>query len=93
MQQISSFILYTGLAFLKKKNANPLLVFFNWVPYMQISDMISGVNIISGKVSIASVNGAGGVLRPQCGHIDWLKTNLNKAKKITILDYKQKNLM
>ena len=35
---------------------------------MQISDMIPGVNIISRKVSVASVNGAvgsGGVLRPQ----------------------------
>ena len=37
---------------------------------MQISDMILGVNIISGKMSVASVNGAGGsggVLRPQPG--------------------------
>ena len=31
------------------------------VPYMQISDMIPGVNIIRGKVSIASVKGAGGI--------------------------------
>ena len=29
------------------------------MPYMQISDMIPGVNIICGKVSIASVKGAG----------------------------------
>ena len=39
-------------------------------PYMQISDMILGVNIISGKVSVASVNRAGGfwgVLRPKQG--------------------------
>ena len=28
---------------------------------MQISDMTPGVDIIGGKVSIASVNGAGGV--------------------------------
>ena len=37
---------------------------------MQISDMILGVNIINGKVSVASVNraeGFGGVLRPQRG--------------------------
>ena len=39
---------------------------------MQISDMIPGVNIIGGKVIVASINGAGGsgeggVLRPQRG--------------------------
>ena len=37
---------------------------------MQLPHMIPGVNIIDGKVSIASVNGAcgsGGVLRPQRG--------------------------
>ena len=47
-----------------------LLVFFNPVHYMQLPHMIPGVNIIDGKVSIASVNGAcgsGGVLRPQRG--------------------------
>ena len=47
-----------------------LLVFFNQVPYMQISDMIPEVNIIGRKVSVASVNGAvgsGGVLRSQQG--------------------------
>ena len=32
---------------------------FNWEPYMQISDIILGVNIIHGKVSIASINRAG----------------------------------
>ena len=51
-----------------------LLVFFNRVPYMQISDMIPGVNIIGRKVSIVSVMGWGvwgysetptGVLRGQ----------------------------
>ena len=55
---------------LKKKNAYALLVFLNWVPYMQLSHMIPGVNIIGRKVSVASVNGAGGsggVLRPQKG--------------------------
>ena len=49
------------------KNAYELLVFFNWVPYMQPSHMIPGVNIISRKVSVSSVNGtggSGGVLRP-----------------------------
>ena len=30
--------------------------------YMQISDMIQGVNIISGKVSVAIVNADGGLL-------------------------------
>ena len=47
-----------------------LPVFFKWVPYMQISDMISGVNIIGRKVSVSSGNGPrgfGGVLRPQWG--------------------------
>ena len=37
---------------------------------MQISDMILGVNIVGGKVSVTSVNGArgfGGALRPQRG--------------------------
>ena len=37
---------------------------------MQISDIIPGVNIICGKVSVASVNGAGesvGVLKLQQG--------------------------
>ena len=53
-----------------KKNAYALLVFFNRVPYMQISDMTPGVNKIGGKVSVASVNeagGSGGVLRPSGG--------------------------
>ena len=38
------------------------------VPYMQLSHMIPGVNVIGRKVSVASVSGAGGsgsVLRPQ----------------------------
>ena len=45
-----------------------LLVFFNWVPYIQISDMIPGMNIVDEKVSIARVNkvrGSGDVLRHQ----------------------------
>ena len=45
-----------------------LLVFFNWVPHMQLSHMIPGVNIIGRKVSVVIINGAGGsggVLRPQ----------------------------
>ena len=52
------------------KDLYMLLIFFNRVPYMPISDMISEVNIISRKVSIASTNGAsesGGVLRRQQG--------------------------
>ena len=43
-----------------------MLVFFNRVPYMQLSHIIPGVNINGEKVSIANVNGAGrsgGVLR------------------------------
>ena len=55
MQQISSFIHYFF-----KKNAYAQLVFFNQVTYMQILDMISRVNIIGRKVSIASINGPGG---------------------------------
>ena len=53
---------------------NVLLVFFIRVPYMQISDINPGVNIIGGKVSIASVNRAGwpgGVLRPHWGFRGW----------------------
>ena len=50
------------------KNANALLVFFKWVPYMQISDMILGVNIIGEKVNAASViGGFGGVLKNPAG--------------------------
>ena len=50
------FILSTGLFF--KKSAYALLVFLSWLPFMQISDIILGVNIISRKVSLASANGA-----------------------------------
>ena len=56
--------------FVLKKNAYGLLVSFNRVPYMQLSHMIPGVNIISRKVIVASVNGAGesgGALRPPRG--------------------------
>ena len=71
--------------FALKKNAYGSLVFFNQVPYMQLSHMIPGVNIISRKVSVASVNGvwgSGGVLRTPVGplrkfsgskeHLNWL---------------------
>ena len=53
-----------------KKNAYVVLVFFNPVPYMQISDVILGVNIIDEKVIVVSINRAEGfvvVLRPQRG--------------------------
>ena len=40
-------------------NAYEFLVSFNPVPYMQISGMIPGVNIIGGKVSLARVKGTG----------------------------------
>ena len=66
MQQIFFIHFLNSLFF--KKSAYMLLVFFNWVPYKQISesDMIPGVNIISksecskcSKVNVASVNVAG----------------------------------
>ena len=66
---------------------------------MQISDMIPGVNIINRKVSVTSINGAGGSggsLRPlrkfwgSKEHLDWLKINLNVTKVITVQDYKHK---
>ena len=45
----------------RKENAYELLAFFNWVRvrYIQLSHMIPVVNIICGKVSLASVNGTG----------------------------------
>ena len=46
------------------------MVFVNGVPYMQISNIIPVVNTIDGKVSLESINGAGGfvgILRPQQG--------------------------
>ena len=47
--------------FFKKKDAYALVVFFNQVPYRQISGMIYGVNMTSRKVSVVSVNrGRGG---------------------------------
>ena len=69
---------------------------------MQLSHMISGVNIIGRKVSVASVNGAGGSgcsetpvgpLRKYLGskeHLNWLKIDLNAVEIITIQDYKHK---
>ena len=53
MQRISSFIKQVWF-FLKK-----CLRVAGFLPYMQISDMIPGVNIIAGKVSVANVNGTG----------------------------------
>ena len=47
-----------------------MLVFYNWLLYIQISDVIPGVNIIGRKARIVSVNGAGGsggVLRNPAG--------------------------
>ena len=44
-----------------------LLVFLNQVPYMQLSDMIPGVYIIHGKVSVVSINQAGGSGDPSWG--------------------------
>ena len=62
--------------------------------------MIPGVNIISRKASLASINGAGGVrghcvlhpLRKFLGskeHLVWLKIDLNMAEIITVQDYKR----
>ena len=48
------------VVFFLKKDAYALVVFFNQVPYRQISDMIYGVNMTSRKVSVVSVNRAGG---------------------------------
>ena len=59
------------------------------------------MNIIGGKVSVASINGAGGfggVLRRSTlrkllgskGHLVWLKIDLNVAEIITVQDYKHK---
>ena len=65
--------------------------------------MISGVNIIGGKASIASANGAGGLRdasrdvrrwvsqRKFLGskrHVDLLKTDLNAVEIITVQNYK-----
>ena len=71
---------------------------------MQVSDMILVVYIISRKMSIASVNRAGGVwgcsetpaevlrwdnnLLGSKEHLDWLKIYLNVAEIITVQDYK-----
>ena len=65
MQRISSYFKEICL-FLK--NAYTLLVFFNRLPYMQISEMLPRVIIIGGKVSVVNINGfyrSGSVLRPQ----------------------------
>ena len=66
----TNFFIHSLNRFVLKKNAYGLLVFFNWVPYMQLSHMISGVNITDKKVIVASVNRPGrpgGVLRPKQG--------------------------
>ena len=47
-----------------------MLFLLIWVHCLQLSHMIPGVNIIRRKVSIASINragGSGGSLRPQRG--------------------------
>ena len=58
MQQISSFFKQVCFFF---KNASALLVSFNRMPYMQMLDKIPGVNIIGAKLSVASINRAGGL--------------------------------
>ena len=97
-----NFFIHSSNRFVLKKNAYALLVFFNRVPYIQLSYMIPGVNIIDRKVNVASVNRAGGVwgcsetlvgpLRKFLGskeHLNWLKIDLNAAEIISIQDYKQ----
>ena len=58
----SLFIHSANRFVLKKKNVYVLLVFFNWVPYMQLSQMIRGLNQIVRKGSVASINKAEGGL-------------------------------
>ena len=97
----TNFFIHSLNRFILKKNTYALLVFFDWVPYMQLSQMIPGVNIIDRKVSVASVNragGSGGVLRPHSGpvwkflgskeHLNWLKIDLDTTEIIIIQDYK-----
>ena len=65
-----------------------MLVFFNRVPYMQISDMIPGVNIIWDPSR--SFKGQS-TLRKFLGskeHLDWLNIDLNVAEIITVQNYK-----
>ena len=57
--------------------------------------MILRVNIIGGKVSVASFNGAGGFGGKFLGskeHLDWLKIYFNAAEIITVQDYNKKNV-
>ena len=90
-----------GFVLKKKKNAYALLVFINLAPYMQLSHMIPGVNIIGRKSACSERQRCWGVwrcsetpvgpLRKFLGskeHLSWLKIYLNAAKIITIQDYK-----
>ena len=36
------------------------MVFLNRVPYIHISDIVPGVNMIDGKVNVETINRAGG---------------------------------
>ena len=70
LSNATNFFIHSLNRFVLKQNAYGLLVVFNWVCYMPLSLIIPGVNIISKKVSVASINGAGGsegVLRSQQG--------------------------
>ena len=56
--------------FFLKKNALALLVFFNRLPYLQISYMLPRLTVIGGKMSVASIHGtrgSGGVQIPLQG--------------------------
>ena len=81
-----------------------LLGFFSGVPYMQLSHMIPGVNIIGRKVSKCQQSlrvwecseTPVGLLRKFLDskeHLNWLKIDVNVAEIITIQDYKHKKLM
>ena len=58
MQQI--FLILKQVCFFLKQCLH-VAVFFNWVPYIQISGMIPGMNKINGKVSVASIYRTGGL--------------------------------
>ena len=76
----TNFFIHSLNRFVLKKNAYGLLVFFSRVPYMQLSHMISGVNIISRKVSVASIRDPLRAPQKFLGskeHLNWLKLDLN----------------
>ena len=68
------------------------------MPYVQVSNVILGVNIIGRNVSITSISRAEGVwgstLRKFLGskeHQDWLKIDFNAAKTTIVQDCNKEN--